>query len=512
MSIRTLFTLTTGLGLLLGAAGAEAALVAHWTLDDGSGTVAQDSTANDRDGKLKNGPTWISSGLPPVPSGTSWALDFDGNNDFVVANGPGGSNAYKGVTGKNPRSTSAWIKTTKNDAAILNWGTNSKGKKWTFRTQSNNGTVGAIRVEVNNGYQVGEVAVTDGQWHHVAAVLPNLASPNATNVRLYVDGQLQGVSASKGQAINTASNQNVRIGRDFNNDHNILGQMDEVRIYNHDLTSAEVRALAGAPADLYSDAVLADGAIAYWRLGEGIGNKVFNEGSLGAAVDRSYTGSPVQGVQGLLAASTNTAVHFDGTDDEIQIGDNGSINNGGPYATKSFELLFNADTVSGRQVLFEQGGTTNGFNLYLEDDELYFGAWTDNTFHSANTAALDLLAGTDYHVVGTWDNGDLALYVGGRLVASGDASADFTSVASHGDNGAIGGIHENTRFHGSPATAGNGYNFAGVIDEVALYNLALSEDQIKTHFLLSTPEPGTVVIWSLLAAMGIATGWRRRCR
>ena len=34
--------------------------------------------------------------------------------------------------------------------------------------------------------------------------------------------------------------------------------------------------------------------------------------------------------------------------------------------------------------------------------------------------------------------------------------------------------------------------------------------QIRKHFLLSTPEPGTAVIWSLLGALGLGAGWRRR--
>ena len=497
-----------GIGLLLGTALAEAALVNQWTFDDGPGThpTAVDSVGG-KTGTLTNmeAGDWISSGLPPVPSGTSHALDFDGSNEFVVATG------YKGITGTNARSVSAWIKGDKNNAAIISWGQDAGGKKWIFRVQDGNGTAGAIRVEVSGGYQVGNTDVrSTTTWHHVAAVLPPAGTPNVNQIRLYVDGVLEGISASKGKKINTASDKNVRIAQDHSNRH-FDGLMDEVRIYNHGLSSAEVRALAGAPADLYSDAVLADGAIAFWRLGEDTGGKAFNEGSLLAAVDGSYSGvaNSDKGVPGLLAASSNPAVHRDGSNDEVHVPNHGQINRAGAgYTTKSFELLFEADQVSGRQVLFEQGGKTNGFNLYLQDDELYFGAWTDNNFFSADTAAsaLDIVAGQTYHVAGLWDSGDLDLYVGGRPVDS--ATATFTTVKKHTGKNAIGGVRNDTRFHN--ATAGDGYNFAGIIDEVALYNLVLSEDQIRKHFLLSTPEPGTAVIWSLLGALGLGAGWRRR--
>ena len=47
--------------LMLFAGSADAALVAHWDLDDGGGAVAQDSTANNYDGALINTPTWINA-------------------------------------------------------------------------------------------------------------------------------------------------------------------------------------------------------------------------------------------------------------------------------------------------------------------------------------------------------------------------------------------------------------------------------------------------------------------
>ncbi len=154
--------------------------------------------------------------------------------------------------------------------------------------------------------------MADGNWHHVAATWEDDGvSANVVDVRLWVDGVLQGVGGAQGQAIDTANGDDVRIGvgqggRYFD------GQIDEVRIYNHAIDRSEVRAVAGLAADGYYDAVQVDDPIACCALGETSGGKVFNEGSLGSVVDLNYTGSPTQGVQGLLAnaqtpLSTSTA-------------------------------------------------------------------------------------------------------------------------------------------------------------------------------------------------------------
>ena len=64
------------------------------------------------------------------------------------------------------------------------------GQKWIFRVQNSNGQAGAIRIEVNGGYQVGSTDIRDDQWHHVAAVLVDDGSPNVTEIALYLDGHV----------------------------------------------------------------------------------------------------------------------------------------------------------------------------------------------------------------------------------------------------------------------------------------------------------------------------------
>lgn len=231
---------------------AHADLVGQWSLDEGTGVTANDSTANARNGTLSGGTSWSTTDLAPVPSGTTAHLEFNGSTSIVTING------YKGVTGTGDRTVAAWIRSSDPivNRSIVSWGANVGGEKWTFRTQSDNGTAGAIRLEVNGGYFVGNTVVTDGEWHHVAVTWANDGTPDVIDAKIYVDGVLDAdlstptalPSASQSRAINTASNADVKIGDDFQTTRFWNGGIDEVRIYDEALDAAAIANLAmGAP-------------------------------------------------------------------------------------------------------------------------------------------------------------------------------------------------------------------------------------------------------------------------
>jgi hypothetical protein len=229
-------------------------LVGHWTFDEAAGTTAGDSSTNNRNGTIVGGAIWNTTDLPAIPSGSSAALQFDGVDDQVDIVG------YKGISGTGDRTISAWIRSGTNSTllnkAIVSWGTNLGTQKWTFRVQSQNGTPGAIRIEANGGFFVGNTVVTDAEWHHVAVTWANDGTPDVLDAKLYVDGVLDAEfgnvdtppSSSQSVAINTASIADVRIGDDFQTTHNWEGGIDDVRIYDEALDANAIAALAiGTP-------------------------------------------------------------------------------------------------------------------------------------------------------------------------------------------------------------------------------------------------------------------------
>lgn len=202
-------------------------LLGWWKLDEGPGNTAVDSSGYDNHGTITGGSQWVDG----VDGG---ALDFAGSGKLVEAM------SFKGVTGMQSRTVSAWIKT-RALGEIASWGANSAGQKWIFRVQNSDGNAGAIRVEVNGGYQVGSIDLRNDQWHHVAAVLADDGTPDVTEITLYVDGVPEAISAQLDEQIDTAASSNVRIGQAPWGTRPFSGLIDDVRVYDKALTADEIK-------------------------------------------------------------------------------------------------------------------------------------------------------------------------------------------------------------------------------------------------------------------------------
>lgn len=189
----------------------------------GEFTAALNGFANDTD--------------PWVEGKSGRALSFSGSQHGLIQGG------YLPPSGISARTTAAWIRTT-NTGAIIAWGPNSTSRKWHMRLENAASSTGALRVEIGGGSVRGTKDLRDGQWHHVAGVLPVLAAPNATNILLYVDGAPEPLGSSISSPINTDSI-SATIGVDSQNRH-FNGLIDEVRIYDRALTASEIAALYSA--------------------------------------------------------------------------------------------------------------------------------------------------------------------------------------------------------------------------------------------------------------------------
>ncbi|MCP3976439.1 MAG: hypothetical protein GY720_18285 [bacterium] len=228
----------------------------------------------------------------------------------------------------------------------------------------------------------------------------------------------------------------------------------------------------------YAGLVIADGAVAYWKLNDG-GNAARD------AIDQTHRAvfdGPTTKTAALLPEGGRSAT-FDGANDLIRVADHVDLNTGASYSARSVELWFEADDVRSRQVLWEEGGAKVGISIYLRKGKLRAGAWdrsaggwADDVFVSTRVEA-----DTVYHVVLTMSeaNGKLRLFVNGERVG---IDPGVEELGKHGGNMAIGARRDSTRFADKAITGGEGAFFDGTIDEVAIYNVALNRNQVQAHY------------------------------
>lgn len=204
-------------------------LVSRWSFDEGSGTIARDAMGTANDGTL-TGPSW---GTGRRGGG----LVFDSNDKIVCSN----AGSLGGLT---PFTVAAWVK--------VNAGNNTEGI--ILQQRAANGFNGEYIFLVRTTGQAGifcygggaeqfnissAKTINDGLWHHVAAM-----RDAAGGARIYVDGQLDG-SVTGTTVRNLDANISIGIGADIrDNNRSFRGVIDDVRIYNRDLTATQVFALA----------------------------------------------------------------------------------------------------------------------------------------------------------------------------------------------------------------------------------------------------------------------------
>jgi hypothetical protein len=77
----------------------------------------------------------------------------------------------------------------------------------------------------------------DGNWHHVAGVI----TPTAVNI--YYDGRLRTSKANSDPILYRGLE--LWAGRDASTGHELQGGLDDLRIYDRDLSELEIQQLAG---------------------------------------------------------------------------------------------------------------------------------------------------------------------------------------------------------------------------------------------------------------------------
>lgn len=227
--------------------------------------------------------------------------------------------------------------------------------------------------------------------------------------------------------------------------------------------------------------ILADNPVLYFQLNETSGTTATNQGSIGVATDGTFQGAVSLDAGVLHFGADSTSVSFNGTTDYISVPDHIQINTDvAGYPERTVELTFRADSVSGRQVLFKEGGTGNAFTLYIEDGDLYFVARDSGDFGPFNISA-SVEAGEVYHAAFVFDFPGTATfsgYLNGELVGTGTVTKEMNR---HTGDISIAISSGGSYYQDGPQGGTNNY-FDGRISDVAIYNSVLTQSDLQARY------------------------------
>ena len=425
--------------------------VGDWRFEETSGTTIYDSSSYRNNGT-------ISANVTRVPGISGNALQFNGTNAYATIPASGSLDAITGsftvglsfqYGGAGTAGKNSWTLLSKNptgsgyDAMFQFYINPSDCHLWV------NVGSGTSQCTLESG-----VAVNDGRFHQATLVYDDIAK----TYTMYFDGNAVATEAVPSTWMIFANTAPVTLGcwpaySDYFN-----GIIDNVQIYNRALSASEVTAQTGGP-------------VGNWRFEETSGTTINdsssyqNNGTISANVTR------VPGISG-------NALQFNGTNAYATIPASNSLNSigtgsfsvglwfkyggAGPGGKSSWTLLNENATGSGYDATFQFYINPSNYQLWVNvgcgTSQHVLGtdfAVNDGRFHQA-TLVYDNVAKT------------YTLYLDGNSVYTQTVPSNWTPWVNS-----------------DPVTLGywpaaNDY-FNGIIDEVQIYNRALSASEITAQ-------------------------------
>ncbi len=212
-----------------------------------------------------------------------------------------------------------------------------------------------------------------------------------------------------------------------------------------------------------------------WWPGDGNANDIIN-GNPGTLQNGATFAA------GFVTSGNGEAFSFDGVDDFVEIPSTPELQITGSITIDAWIKVDLGFTTQGRQIVDKQGGLTDrsyafqvvGSTAAPLPDVVDFFFSEDGSFDPDNCigGTTNVVDGQWHHVAATFDSAtkEMRVYVDGSLDAS--KIAEDSSIHVNSQNVIIG------RFGGFAANP-----FPGLIDEVEIYNRALSSAEIQAIFL-----------------------------
>ena len=347
------------------------------------------------------------------------------------------------------------------------------GVGWQFRMYDTNGTAFALALLAPQTF-------TPGSWTHLAFTF------DGTTAHSYINGALVSSGSPNPGFYPNVSGQ-FSIGTRSDNAFFWPGRVSEIAYYNSALSGTRLAAhySAATSAATYSSAVQADAPVLYWQLSTPADPPVVNSGTLASAANGIYIYDAHPGVAGPVPptysgfAPANTAVAFDAGGGVVRIPalnlDTNSVTisawvkaNGLQPNPGTALVVCHSGTTDSGLTLDQQFGSTLGLGM----------VWAGNNYawSPQNDSGLPPLPDSEWaYVAMVIQPASVTLYI---------CDTNYNDFASATITSGV--ANNNEAFDGATligADAGNtGAGFNGAIDEVAIFNQALSQGQVYTEY------------------------------
>lgn len=459
-------------------------LVAYYKFNSKNGAVIDDAAGHDNNGTLTNGADTNALGLWDSNAGY-----FNGANGYVqtssVTNIPVGDSNW---------TVGAWVKPTSfypatNYNCIISWGSEASKQLMFIGLKYANGNIQVSHWA--SDWDTG-VAVPLNNWSHIVVTY------NGSKEMVFLNGQY--VAQRDLSNLNIIETQHVTIGKHDNVDnHYFNGSIDEVAIWNRALTATEVQADyngwinakfvnadvvdAGSTADWNQAKVNKDinyqfnselssgekwfdvNLVGLWHLNAGDASSDFEDAS---ANNNDGIPSGFDNDENVSCLWSTNCFDFDGTDDCVSISGATTVSGARtivawvkPNSNTGYGLPIITGGISEEGDFFGIAGTSG--NCAVGQYELYLDHWGYTCYDSD----IKVLTGIWNQVALIYTGSSITFYVNG--VAGNTLSEQLYNYEINtytiGGN-TIGGSTTKESFNGS-------------IDEVTIWNRALSTGEIK---------------------------------
>jgi hypothetical protein len=222
----------------------------------------------------------------------------------------------------------------------------------------------------------------------------------------------------------------------------------------------------------YRDVILADNPIMYWRLGETSGTIAYDESANHR--DASYINNPLLGFRGAIANDTNTSVGFNGFNQWV-----GWIPTSSYFGAFTVEAWVKEKQIRPVETFFDTRTKTAEFSFDFKFDtlagkEIHFDVGDGTKWLSTSSVPFDFKRNVWYYIAAVVTRRGATYYVDGSAIGS----VTYRGIPLLFDATHKVEVGTNTRYDSEW--------FDGAIDEVAVYDYALTADQIAAHYATGT--------------------------